>query len=254
MIGAVQPWTCPHCQATWHSGRQYCVDCGYGMGAQGQAETLAALGTMPRATAEEIEYEFLKREKADGRWVRPRPGDVPPEPEEAHATLRRSLEAESALQAEVAVLRERVAQLEARLDEQRRVFVTGVQQMLAPLRQYFEARSLQVPFEALVSQAVEELDVLTRTAAHLREEAKTLRRPVEVRRVAPEMRQLQELSSALAHLAQRVLDLEASSSSAAPDQGQGPQSYDTFVMSDRAAAEIERAILSVQDRGQGYAP
>src|SRR2546429_6929463 len=24
-------WTCPHCAAVWHSGRQYCIDCGYGM-------------------------------------------------------------------------------------------------------------------------------------------------------------------------------------------------------------------------------
>ncbi len=177
------------------------------------------------------------------------------------SALRRSLEAESQLQAEVTLLRERTGQLEKALRDQRRTLVSGVQELLRPLTEYCALSGLQVSAPEVIPQVLAWLRQAEGAAdeiARLRAEVKTLQRPVEVRRVAPEMRELQELRGMLAALNQRLsaaeqliaerLPLGAVSPSSAPD----PQSYDTFVMSDRQAAEIERALLDAQTRGQRY--
>jgi len=170
------------------------------------------------------------------------------------SALRRSFEAESALQAEVALLRERNVQLTTQLDEQRRVFVTGVQQMLDPLSQYLGAGGVPVPFSDVIPQALRLLEAV--------------KHPPRARAVAPEVtrRDLEEVAkrtddlrgvvhsctrrlAAVERLLKERLPLVAD----APSDDQSPQTYDTFVMSDRQAADIERAILSAQTRtGRPY--
>lgn len=232
----ISPWTCPHCHATWHSGRQYCVDCGYGVPVQNQAP-------WPAQVLEEAEMVR--------RFPPPESQGLRPEMVETNeSALRRSLDAESALQAEVAVLRERTAQLQTRLDEQRRVFVTGVQQMMQPLHDYFTAQHLAVPFEALVPQALEQLGVLTQTVARFQADAQT-RRPAEgVRPTAADLPQLSHLETLLAHVVARLDRLEDARADAV--HSPTPDTFETFVMSDRQSAEIERALLDAQTRGRSF--
>src|SRR6266850_401384 len=190
----VQPWTCPHCAAVWHSGRQYCVDCGYGVvNTAQQTQLLEGLAGMPRVSAEEVASgagaEAVRRVQ-DSERMRARAEAL----ETHEQALRRSLEAESALQAEVTVLRERVGQLTSRLDEQRQTFVAGVRQMMQPAVDYFAGRKLVVPFEALMPRLMQELGRVSDLSARvdqLQAEAQTLQSSGAGTRVAPEGREVQ---------------------------------------------------------------
>jgi len=179
------------------------------------------------------------------------------EPAHQAATLRRSLEAESALQAEVQVLRERVGQLTSRLEDQRQTFVTGVQQMMQPLAEYYRQNHLEVPFAEMIPQALSTLATLSQTVAQVQAEAQTLRRPVEGRRVAPETRQVQALERLVARVADTLLTFDTRLSrledagQAGQDEPQ-PEFLGTFVLSDQRSAEIERAVLDAQTRGTRY--
>lgn len=166
------------------------------------------------------------------------------------SALRRSLDAESILQAEVALLRERTSQLQMRLDEQRRVFVTGVKQMMQPLEDYFKTQHLEVPFEALVPQTIEQLGVLTHTVRHLREAAQTGRRAAGARSPVADLPQLAHVETLLAQVVSRLETLEDARRDVSPSPA--PETYDTFVMSDRQSAEIERALLDSQTRGRSF--
>jgi len=258
-----QDWTCPHCAAVWHSGRQYCVDCGYGLElladqirqevtqrqdreANHQGGSGASASPHVQAEARAGAPEALARSTSTGPAFT--------ETRQLQEALARSMAAESAVQAEVAVLRERSTQLQAQLDEQRRVFVSGVSQMMKPLDDYFAASGVQVPFESLIPEALTRLEQgadLQAEVERLRAETKTLRRPVEVRRVGVEVAELRALSERLSALEQQV----AAHLPLGGDPSRDPEpsgGYDTFVMSDRASADIERAILGAQTRGQRY--
>jgi hypothetical protein len=174
--------------------------------------------------------------------------------EDREAILRRSLEAESALQAEVALLRERALQLQAELEDQRRTFVGGVQQMMQPVQEYFVSQHVDVPFASLMAEVLTRLESLANVQAEverLRAETKTLRRPVEVRRVAPDVAEIGRLSDRL-DVVERLI---AAHLPLSRDASLGPEpsgGLGTFVMSDRQAADIERAILEAQTRGSVY--
>ena len=245
---AFQDWTCPHCAAVWHSGRQYCVDCGYGLTEGTGFTPPVSRGGGPAVST------GGRAEESGPQWT---------ETHELQEALARSVRAESDVQAEVAVLRERTAQLQARLDEQRRVFVTGVQQMLKPVQDYFLTQHLDVPFSALIPEMLTRLESAENLAAEegrWREGTKTVRRPVAARqpgappRVAADSAELTRLEGRLAAVEQLIaerLPLHAPVTTNAYDQVS--QTYDTFVMSDRQSAEIERALLGAQTRtGRPY--
>src|SRR5207244_39951 len=79
-------WMCPHCSAVWHSGRQYCIDCGYGMaplsvhGANGQAGVVPE-GESEGSRARKEQDDALSRAMqgvAQERWSVDGTGFVPP--------------------------------------------------------------------------------------------------------------------------------------------------------------------------------
>lgn len=277
--GPLQPWTCPHCAAVWHSGRQYCVDCGYGLAPAGppgagaeyaryEVERQAAQRAPESASRFTDNVQELRlAQELGGRTADQQDAPLGLYGEEErrqarssdrmhmHAevrdtnesALRRSLDAESALQAEVALLRERTAQLTAKLDEQRRTFAAGVQQMLQPVQHYFGSHGDQhvPPFDALIPELLRRLEP--------RVAAPQPRRPDAERFTTI----LASLTEQLALLARRVSEVEHALAHREPVPLPGtydpsPQTYDTFVMSDAQAADIERAILDAQTRGQRY--
>src|SRR5712671_3950982 len=110
----LQPWTCPHCAAVWHSGRQYCVDCGYGLAPQESSSRLTD-NLQELRLAQELEGRTDFRQVGSAADMQVRSSERlrmhASASEMDDSALRRSFEAESALQAEVALLRERNAQL-----------------------------------------------------------------------------------------------------------------------------------------------
>jgi len=180
--------------------------------------------------------------RGDPQWVETR---------QLQEALSRSLAAETQVQAEVTLLRERTAQLAKRLEEQRLTFTQGVQQMLRPVQDYFASRRQEMPFERLIPELLRELET----------------RPVPSEVPGVSQRDLEEVAKRLGdvrgavHSCIKRLDaVEQLMAERLPVPVQereaydsSPQTYDTFVMSDRQAADIERAILGAQTRtGRPY--
>jgi len=232
------------------------VDCGYGLTGQ--------LGQVSQQEMERLRQGAVLHDSgshaADGKTggadmqaeARERMRAGAEALEGSESALRRSLEAESALQAEVALLRERSSQLSARLEETRRVYATGVQQMLRPVQDYFAAKHLDVPFDALIPEMLKEL--VSRPAP--REVSGVTRRDLEeVAARTDDLRGVVHSCTRRLEVIERLIAerLPLSTGAQAYD-GPTPQSYDTFVMSDARSAEIERAILDAQtSTGRPYA-
>jgi len=248
-----QPWQCPRCRAQWHSGTQHCADCeirlpdgrwvypeqltsllppqqpGAVMG-NGQAALVGPNGhplspqapsllapppSAPSTTEAEYPELFQQIQKRDLEQH-----SVAHEiTEDLQAQLERSISAESALQAEVTPLRERVLQLEAQLQQQRQQLLSGMQAMLEPLAQELLRQGhKQLQLSQLIPVAVEVLQALKQTQA-----------PTVLQTIA-------EKVEVLLQLVQRP----------APVPLPVEEPTGTFLMTDRGAYELEQALLREQ--------
>jgi hypothetical protein len=177
--------------------------------------------------------------------------------EEAEAELlRRSMAAESVLQAEVALLRETCSQLRAQMGEQKQVLTGGMQVMLRPLQEYLQSQGLEVPFAELIPQALRLLGEREARAVPLPSPGQggSLHAPAtslaRLRQVEVSLaRAIQELGHRAAVLEARVHDLESPPAVSGADTA--AEDYGTWIVTDAQQAEVERTILEAQGRRGG---
>jgi hypothetical protein len=263
-MSPLPPWTCPRCKAVWHSGRQYCVDCqvqlpdgrwvypeqvppqpflsarptnGPVLGPDGHPLSPLAPQQFPRSKEEallehsaqfstlfapESQPVTVQRDLGQGET-----GGTAPELAE---TLRRSMAAESALQAELTPLRERVWQLEKQLSDQRTQLLGGVQRLLEPLTQELLRQGMQ---GMQVSQLVP-------VAVQLLQQLKAEQAPEVLRTIRDEVRAMFQ------YVQQQGQTVPLAEHGAVES---GPTG--TFLITDRGAYDLEQALLRERDSGRG---
>lgn len=221
----VVPWTCPHCQAVWHSGRQYCVDCGYGMSG-------------PAGDRREPRPQWEQRLRSLEPVQAPEEPALEAPDEDRAEALRRALAAESQVRAEYEVVRQRLSQVEVALreseqarDEERRGWMEGLTQLVAPLRAYLQGQGVDVPLVQMVPE------VLKRVAP--RPEGRTKGA------AAAGAAELTHLTTLVVALQARVRRLEGQAAGAADED------YGTWTVTDQRQAAVEQAMREAEGRGDG---
>jgi len=175
------------------------------------------------------------------------------ETRQLQAALSRSMAAESALQAELTPLRERLAQVEGQVESQKTQLVQGVQRLLEPLAAALKTYGYDVSVGQSVPVAVQVLRQ-ARTEQAQQEQAARQGAQEQGRQGRSGLEMLERLRLEVAGLTARLDHLSGQAPLAAtspPDPP--PDGYGTWVVTDQRAYDLERELLREQTQRGGLA-